>query len=130
MDVLAAVAVLGGRLALGAREQRRAEAVDLGAVVVEVVLPGDLGAGLLDQLELLLQELAGGVVVADRQLGAGEALADLARTFQETLAEAYTAGESGDIAQVRALTRANQANWQHYLQQIIAAAQRPPPKSE
>jgi hypothetical protein len=56
-----------------------------------------------------------------------KAVADLARTFQETLAEAYTAGESGDIAQVRALTRANQANWQHYLQQIIAAAQRPAP---
>lgn len=56
-----------------------------------------------------------------------KAVADLARTFQETLAEAYTAGETGDIAQVRALTRANQANWQHYLQQIIAASQRPAP---
>ena len=51
------------------------------------------------------------------------AVADLARTFQESLAEAYTAGESGDIAHVRAITRANQANWQQYLQQIIAASQ-------
>ena len=44
-DVLAAVAVLGRRLALARREQRRGEAVDLGAVVVEVVLARDLGAG-------------------------------------------------------------------------------------
>jgi hypothetical protein len=52
------------------------------------------------------------------------AVADLARTFQETLAVAYEAGESGDIAQVRALTRQNRANWQEYLQKIINAAQR------
>jgi hypothetical protein len=56
------------------------------------------------------------------------AVADLARTFQASLAEAYQAGESGDIAQVRAITRANQANWQHYLQQIIAASTRPAPE--
>ena len=47
-DVLAAVAVLGGGLAAGARQQRPGEPVDLRAVVVEVVLPGDLGAGALE----------------------------------------------------------------------------------
>lgn len=56
-----------------------------------------------------------------------KAVADLARTFQESLAEAYEAGESGDLAQVRAITRANQANWQNYLQQIIVASKRPDP---
>jgi hypothetical protein len=55
------------------------------------------------------------------------AVADLARTFQESLAAAYEAGESGDIDAVRRVTRANQANWQSYLQQIVAAAQRPAP---
>ena len=45
VDVAAAVAVLGCGLAQGAGQQRAAEAVDLGAVVVEVVLAGDLGAG-------------------------------------------------------------------------------------
>lgn len=54
------------------------------------------------------------------------AVADLARTFQASLAEAYAAGETGDIARVREITRANQANWQHYLQQIIDAARKPP----
>lgn len=52
------------------------------------------------------------------------AVADLARTFQESLAAAYDAGESGDIERVRTITRANQKNWQQYLQQIIAAAQK------
>jgi hypothetical protein len=52
------------------------------------------------------------------------AVADLARTFQESLAVAYEAGESGDIERVRTITRANQQNWQQYLQQIIAAARR------
>jgi hypothetical protein len=37
-DVLARVAVLGGRLVAGAGEERAAEPVDLGAVVVELVL--------------------------------------------------------------------------------------------
>lgn len=58
------------------------------------------------------------------------AVADLARTFQESLAAAYAAGESGDIDAVRRITRANQANWQAYLQQIIAAASKPPPPAE
>jgi uncharacterized coiled-coil protein SlyX len=53
------------------------------------------------------------------------AVADLARTFQESLAAAYEAGESGDIEAVRRITRANQQNWQGYLQQIVAAASRP-----
>jgi hypothetical protein len=52
------------------------------------------------------------------------AVADLARTFQESLAAAYEAGESGDIERVRTITRANQQHWQQYLQQIIAAARR------
>jgi uncharacterized coiled-coil protein SlyX len=52
------------------------------------------------------------------------AVADLARTFQESLAAAYEAGESGDIDAVRRITRANQANWQAYLQQIVAAARK------
>ena len=46
VDVGAAVAVLGHRPAVRAGQQRPAEPVDLAAVVVEVVLPGDLGAGL------------------------------------------------------------------------------------
>jgi hypothetical protein len=50
------------------------------------------------------------------------AVADLARTFQESLAAAYDAGEEGDIEQVRRITRANRANWQAYLQQIIEAS--------
>jgi hypothetical protein len=54
------------------------------------------------------------------------AVADLARTFQESLAAAYEAGESGDIDAIRRITRANQANWQGYLQQIVAAANRQP----
>lgn len=58
------------------------------------------------------------------------AVAELARTFQESLAAAYDAGEEGDIAQVRAITRANRTHWQAYLQQIIAAAQKPPPQDE
>ncbi|NNJ12468.1 DUF2203 domain-containing protein [Chloroflexales bacterium ZM16-3] len=51
-----------------------------------------------------------------------KAVADLARTFQESLAAAYDAGETGDIDAVRRITRANQANWQGYLQQIVAAS--------
>jgi hypothetical protein len=43
------------------------------------------------------------------------------------LAEAYDAGEAGDIEQVRTITRANKANWQQYLQQIIVAAKQQPP---
>ncbi len=52
------------------------------------------------------------------------AVADLARAFQESLAAAVEAGEAGDIDTVRRLTRANQQHWQHYLQQIVAAASR------
>jgi hypothetical protein len=59
-----------------------------------------------------------------------KAVADLARTFQESLAAAYEAGESGDIDAVRRITRANQANWQGYLQQIVAASSRPAPPEE
>jgi hypothetical protein len=59
-----------------------------------------------------------------------KAVADLARTFQESLAAAYEAGESGDIDAVRRITRANQANWQGYLQQIVAASSRPAPPDD
>lgn len=59
-----------------------------------------------------------------------KAVADVARTFQESLAAAYEAGESGEIARVREVTRANQRNWQEYLQQIIRAAQRAPAPAE
>jgi uncharacterized coiled-coil protein SlyX len=56
------------------------------------------------------------------------AVAELARTFQESLAAAYEAGESGDIEAVRRITRANQQHWQAYLQQIVAAARTRPPQ--
>jgi uncharacterized coiled-coil protein SlyX len=51
-----------------------------------------------------------------------KAVAELARTFQESLAAAYEAGESGEIEAVRRITRANQQHWQSYLQQIVAAS--------
>lgn len=82
----------------------------------------------LERLNAWLQEQ----LERQRQLN-GElrrAVADLARTFQESLAAAYAAGESGDIDAVRRITRANQANWQAYLQQIVAAASKPPPSGE
>ncbi|NWF80915.1 MAG: DUF2203 domain-containing protein [Chloroflexi bacterium] len=82
----------------------------------------------LERLNAWLQEQ----LERQRQLN-GElrrAVADLARTFQESLAAAYAAGESGDIDAVRRITRANQANWQAYLQQIIAAASKAPPPAE
>lgn len=50
------------------------------------------------------------------------AVAELARTFQETLAAAVDAADSGDLAAVRKLAYANKANWQAYLQQIVQAA--------
>ncbi len=50
------------------------------------------------------------------------AVADLARAFQETLARAYDAAESGDIERVRRLTIENRAAWQQYLQQIVEAS--------
>jgi uncharacterized coiled-coil protein SlyX len=52
------------------------------------------------------------------------AVADLARTFQESLAAAYEAGEGGDIEAVRRITRANQQHWHAYLGQIVEAARR------
>lgn len=51
------------------------------------------------------------------------AVAELARAFQETLARAHDAAESGDIERVRRLTIENRDAWQAYLQQIVAAAQ-------
>jgi hypothetical protein len=51
------------------------------------------------------------------------AVADLARAFQESLARAHDAAESGDLDRVRRITIENRDAWQHYLQQIIEAAQ-------
>jgi hypothetical protein len=51
------------------------------------------------------------------------AVADLARAFQESLARAHDAAESGDIDRVRRITIENRDAWQQYLQQIIEAAQ-------
>lgn len=53
------------------------------------------------------------------------AVADMARTFQETLARANEAAESGDIELVRRITYENRAAWQSYLQQIMRAAAGP-----
>ncbi len=50
------------------------------------------------------------------------AVADLARTFQESLARAYDAAMSGDLERVRKITIENRTAWQQYLQQIIEAA--------
>lgn len=54
------------------------------------------------------------------------AVAELARTFQETLAAAVEAADTGDMAQVRRIAYANKANWQAYLSQIVQAAQHHP----
>ena len=55
------------------------------------------------------------------------AVADLARSFQETLARAHDAAESGDMERVRRITLENRNAWQAYLQQIVEAAK---PKRE
>lgn len=59
-----------------------------------------------------------------------KAVAELARTFQETLAQAHDAAEQGDLANVRRITFENRKAWQSYLQQIVRAAQQPPPDSD
>ena len=50
------------------------------------------------------------------------AVAELARAFQESLARAHDAAESGDMERVRRITIENRDAWQHYLQQIIEAS--------
>jgi hypothetical protein len=55
------------------------------------------------------------------------AVADLARTFQETLARANDAAETGDIDLVKRITFENRSAWQAYLQQIVRAASSTPP---
>jgi hypothetical protein len=55
------------------------------------------------------------------------AVAELARAFQESLARAHDAAESGDVERVRRITIENRDAWQQYLQQIIEAAK---PKRE
>ncbi len=52
------------------------------------------------------------------------AVADLARAFQETLARANDAAESGDIERVKRITFENRQTWQEYLRQIVQVAQR------
>ena len=56
-----------------------------------------------------------------------KAVADMARTFQETLAESVTAADSGDLATVRRIAYANRSAWHTYLQQIVKAAQQSDP---
>ena len=51
------------------------------------------------------------------------AVAELARAFQETLARAHDAAETGDLERVRRITIENRQAWQQYLQQIVEAAQ-------
>jgi hypothetical protein len=50
------------------------------------------------------------------------AVAELARAFQETLARAHDAAESGDLVRVRRITIENRNAWQDYLRQIVEAA--------
>lgn len=57
------------------------------------------------------------------------AVADLARSFQETLARANDAAETGDIERVKRITFENRQAWQAYLQQIVQAAQSRPEDS-
>ncbi len=50
------------------------------------------------------------------------AVAELARAFQESLARAHDAAESGEMERVRRITIENRDAWQAYLQQIIEAS--------
>ena len=50
------------------------------------------------------------------------AVAELARAFQESLARAHDAAESGEMERVRRITIENRDAWQQYLQQIIEAS--------
>lgn len=59
-----------------------------------------------------------------------KAVADMARTFQETLAEAVTAADSGDLVEVRRIAYANRSAWQAYLQHIVMAAKASSSKPE
>ena len=58
------------------------------------------------------------------------AVAELARAFQETLARAHDAADSGDLERVRRITLENRAAWQDYLRKIIEAAQTKPDARE
>ena len=50
------------------------------------------------------------------------AVAELARAFQESLARAHDAAESGEMDRVRRITIENRNAWQAYLQQIVDAS--------
>lgn len=52
------------------------------------------------------------------------AVAELARAFQESLARANDAAETGDIERVKRITYENRTAWQAYLHQIVQAAAR------
>ncbi len=58
------------------------------------------------------------------------AVADMARAFQESLARANDAAETGDIDRVKRITFENRAAWQGYLHQIVAAASRRPEQED
>jgi hypothetical protein len=73
VDVAAAVAVLGRRVALVRRDERTREAVDLRAVVVEVVLAGDLRAlALQDAGERVADGGPAGAAEVDGPVGLAE----------------------------------------------------------
>lgn len=86
---------------------------------------GDEQEASADQRERLVAWLQG-ELARQRALNVEmrRAVADVARAFQESLARAYDAAESGDLARVRRVTIENREAWQEYLQRIIEAAQR------
>src|SRR5512145_2697161 len=94
------------------------------------------GEAMTEQQELSLEEARRMVqwlqTELDRQRALNSemrrAVADLARAFQESLALAYEAAESGEIERVRHITIENRKAWQEYLQRIIEATKtRPQP---
>ncbi len=78
----------------------------------------------LEEAQRLIQYLQA-ELVRQRAMNAEmrRAVADLARSFQETLARANDAAETGDIERVKRITFENRQAWQAYLQQIVQAAQ-------
>jgi hypothetical protein len=84
-----------------------------------------------DQQERLIAYLRGEL---ERQRAVNaemrRAVAELGRAFQETLARANDAALTGDIERVKRITFENRQAWQAYLEQIVAAAQRPAPDEQ
>lgn len=54
------------------------------------------------------------------------AVADMARTFQESLALSHQAALDGDLERVRQIVIDNRRAWQDWLRQIVEAAGRKP----